>query len=466
MIKNNNITFNSTNVPTLTNFYFGIRTQNCLKENILQNTVDRIGSNPIAAEENALYGISLEADNSSLVTGNIVNKMGSGIRFMGILLGNADFSCNIMKKSWVGLTLYSAFIGDQGFAPNTSSPNGKASDNYWTDPSVVSSSTAVRGSGFIYSPAPAFYTRDITYPWTPLNSGLSPINVISTNLNTSGLPVLTLAPQDCQNQCIYTGSCKIPRLAKIARNENPFDQVLGNQRFMMQEAVLRSVLQDSLVIDTTKLDGQDLQFYIDTLALTIVGKLVEVATLFTSGDTLLAEAKNQSINPKECADAYHKIVNEIYFRTWAKDVFEFSPTDSTILYDIAVQDPLICGTAIYNARVMMNMDINDYSAETNGNRLMNTDGTAEKQTQQQLPKGKLYPNPSQHTVNYEINLAAEQVGLLVFYDLMGKEIFADQLTTGDNKLTIDVSKFQNGLYLYKVFVNGKPQETGKFIIQH
>jgi hypothetical protein len=221
-----------------------------------------------------------------------------------------------------------------------------------------------------------------------------------------------------------------------------------------------------LVIDTTLQDGRDLQMYIDTLALTNVSKLIEVTTLFARGDTLLAEAKNQSINPKECADAYHKMVNEIYFRTWAKNVFEFTPTDSAVLYNIAVQDPLVCGTAIYNARVMMNIDVNDYSVDPNGNRLMSTNDVIEKQAQQQLPKGKLYPNPSQHTVNYEINLAAEQVGLLVFYDLMGKEIFANQLTTGDNKLTIDVSKFQNGLYLYKVFINGKPQETGKFIIQH
>jgi hypothetical protein len=234
----------------------------------------------------------------------------------------------------------------------------------------------------------------------------------------------------------------------------------------MHEAVLKSVWQDSLMLDTTTTDGRDLRHFIDTVSLTNVGLVVEVSKLMAQKDTLAAEQLNQSINPKECADAYHKMVNEIYFRTWAKNVFEFTPTDSAVLYNIAVQDPLVCGTAIYNARVMMNIDVNDYSVDPNGNRLMSTNDVIEKQAQQQLPKGKLYPNPSQHTVNYEINLAAEQVGLLVFYDLMGKEIFANQLTTGDNKLTIDVSKFQNGLYLYKVFINGKPQETGKFIIQH
>jgi hypothetical protein len=147
-------------------------------------------------------------------------------------------------------------------------------------------------------------------------------------------------------------------------------------------------------------------------------------------------------------------------------VFEFSPTDSTILYDIAVQDPLICGTAIYNARVMMNIDVNDYSIDDNGKRLRNKKDAVEKQVQQQFPKGKLYPNPSQHTVNYEITLATDQTGLLVFYDAMGKEVMVSQLTTGNNKLTLDVSKFKNGLYLYKVFVNGKVQELDKFIIQH
>lgn len=466
IIERNTITFNANVFPTLTEFYFGIRTQNCAREEIHLNTLDKVGADPTASVVNALYGISVESStNIPAVTENTVKKMGSGFRFRSFV-GGAGFSCNTMTNNWFGLTLESANIGNQGAAPTTGNPNGAASDNSWTDPSLIGSPTAVKGLGTVNVP---FYTRKIGYPWTPENphitqSPLLQYTILTASNNSSFQAFIPQADELCQTICYDPTTCKIARLAKIARNENPFDQVLGNERFMMQEAVLRSVLQDSLVIDTTLQDGRDLQLFIDTLALTNVGKLVEVTTLLSRGDTLLAEALNLSINPKECADAYHKMVNEIYFRTWAKEVFEFTPTDSTVLYDIAVQDPLVCGTAIYNARVMMSIDVNDYSID-NGKRLKNKNDVVEKQVQQ-LPKGKLYPNPSQHTVNYEITLAIEQVGLLVFYDTMGKEVLASPLTTGNNKLTLDVSKLQNGLYLYKVFVNGKPQEMGKFIIQH
>ncbi|MBE7443599.1 MAG: T9SS type A sorting domain-containing protein, partial [Flavobacteriales bacterium] len=462
-IYRNAINFAANISPLINEWYKGVQTQNCAREEIHNNTIDKTGSNPSAAVVNALYGISLETSSNPAVSENTVKKMGNGFRFRGFY-DEADFRCNTMTNNWFGLTIDNAKIGDQGEAPSAAHPNGLAGDNTWTDPTIIGSTTAVKGLGTIY-PA-AFYTRSAGYNFTPEPFHQSPLNVILTGSTSFPLiTFLTTADQNCQTICYDPTTCKIRRLAKIARNENPFDQVLGNQRFMMQEAVLRGVISDSLVMDTTTQDGRDLQMFIDTLALTNVGKLVEVTTLFARGDTTLAEALNLSINPAACADAYHKIVNEIYFRTWAKNVFEFSPTDSTVLYDIAIQDPLVCGTAIYNARVMMNIDINDYSVDANGNRLMNTNDAAEKQVQQ-IVKGKLYPNPSQHTVNYEITLATEQVGVLVFYDLMGKEVLASQLTSGDNKLTLDVSKFKNGLYLYKVFVNGKPQETGKFIIQH
>jgi len=339
IIENNNITFNNTIYPTLTDFYFGIRTQNCQREEIHLNTVDKIGSNPVAGYENALNGISVETSgNIPTVTENTVKKMGSGFRFRGFV-GGANFRCNTMNNDRYGLVLDYANIGNQGEAPSIAYPNGMASNNVWSSSHMVEGESAVKGIGIKFSPA--FYTRSSSYPWTPSVYDVSPINTILTCNNIISIPLLVISAEEkCQLDFNAYKIGKIPRLAKIARNENPFDQVLGNERFMMQEAVLRGVISDSLVIDTTLQDGRDLQMYIDTLALTNVSKLIEVTTLFARGDTLLAEAKNQSINPKECADAYHKMVNEIYFRTWAKNVFEFTPTDSAVLYNIAVQDPL------------------------------------------------------------------------------------------------------------------------------
>ena len=461
-IENNNITFGANIFPSLSEFYFGIRTQNCQREEIQLNTVNKIGSNPIAGYENSLYGISVETSgNIPAVSENTVKKMGSGFRFRGFY-DEADFRCNTMTSNWYGLTIDNAKIGEQGAAPSSAQPNGLAGDNFWTDPSLIGSSTAVIGLGAIF-PA-AFYTRSAGYNFTPEPFHQSPLNVILTGSNFPSINFLNNAPQNCQTICYDPTTCKIPKLAKIARNETPYDQILGNERFLMHEAVLKSVWLDSLVLDVNTTDGSDLQQFIDTISLTNVGLVVEVNRLMAAKDTLAAEQLNQSINPKECADAFHKMVNEIYFRTWAKNVFEFSTADSSALTDIAVQDPLVCGTAIYSARVMLNLDVNDYSVDnTKGNRLMNV---AKTETTSSTMKGKWYPNPAKDEVYYEIQLSEEQSGQVVIIDLMGKEHVSALLNSGNNKTTFDIKSLPSGIYFYRVKINNKLQEVNKFIIQH
>lgn len=468
IVEVNDITFAPTISPLVTQFYFGIRSQNCSSEEIHNNTVDKIGSDPISSYVNALYGVSVEtSSNIPAVSENTVKKMGSGFRFRGFYDG-ADFRCNTMTNNWYGLTIDNAKIGDQGAASSGIWPNGLAGDNFWTDSSLIGSNTAVIGLGTIY-PA-AFYTRSAGYGFTPVNTHISPIQTIRTF--TSPFPYtltdgfVPLADQLCQTICYDPSTCKIPRLAKIARNETPFDQIVGTERFTMHEAVLKTVWQDSLVLDTTTIDGRDLQLFVDTVSLSNVGLVVEVSKLMAAKDTLAAEQLNMSINPKECADAFHKTVNEIYFRTWAKNLFEFTPTDSNTLTNIALQDPLVCGTAIYSARVMLNKDVNDYSVDNNqGNRLMNTVKTEAAPTPS-TSKGKWYPNPAKNEVNYEIQLPDEQSGQLMVVDLTGKVQATERLNGGNNKINFDVKMLPNGIYFYRVMVNNTLQEVNKFIIQH
>ncbi|MCC7331848.1 MAG: T9SS type A sorting domain-containing protein [Flavobacteriales bacterium] len=469
-VMNNSISFAANIFPTLSEFYFGIRTQNCQREEIHLNTIEKIGSAPLAGYENALYGISVEnsASNPSL-TENTVKKTGSAFRFRGFYTG-AGYRCNTMTNNWFGLVIDNANIGNQGEAPSVANPNGLASDNSWTNPSLIGSSTAVKGYGTSFSPA--FYTRvPGGYPFTPENPHISPFPLTPYTILTASNTPLTInflnqADELCQTVCYDPATCKIPKLAKIARNENPFDQIQGNQRFLMHEQVLKAVWADSLVPDVNTTDGQDLQAFLDTIALSNVGLTAEVHRLMSAKDTLAAEQLNASINPKECADAFHKTVNEIYFRTWAKSVFEFSPSDSTTLTNIALQDPLACGSAIYSARVMLGVDVNDYSVDnTNGYRLMNT-AKMEAAATPSTAKGKWYPNPAKDEVNYEIQLSDEQSGQIVIIDLMGKEHASAPLNSGSNKLSFDVKMLPNGIYFYRVMVNSKLHEVNKFIIQH
>ncbi|MBL0051638.1 MAG: hypothetical protein IPP29_09110 [Bacteroidetes bacterium] len=66
------------------------------------------------------------------------------------------------------------------------------------------------------------------------------------------------------------------------------------------------------------------------------------------------------------AEENEKNVLAIYNETWAK-VYLCTPNSIPILNDIALQNPITGGTAVYIARAMLDMDVDDFIIE-NGNR--------------------------------------------------------------------------------------------------
>jgi hypothetical protein len=251
-----------------------------------------------------------------------------------------------------------------------------------------------------------------------------------------------------------------PSLGKIARNEAPFDAITGTERYLLHEGLLRGVLSDSIPPDTTTIDGLDVQTFInDALVNTNMGKLVNVGILYGDGDTTGAMALNASIAAVSCVEDYHKIVNSIFFNTWAVGNFELTPAESLALYDIAVQDPLDCGTAIYDARVMLGIDINDYTEP--GHMMQNFE---EQATAVEDKIGVLYPNPAHNSCTYEASLTETQSGFIMIYDLNEKLLQSYKLNSGDNKVEMDLSVYSNGVYMYQIVINGETIEHKKLVI--
>jgi hypothetical protein len=456
-ISGNTITFKSSITPLSTDFYYGIRSQNSQSENISQNTVTKGGANPTSGYENSVYGISVETNNTSVsVLENQTTKLGTGLRFRSYSNASSRIRCNLMTNNFSGLGLDYVQIGDQGGLPND------ASDNNWSNPSLIPSSVSVRGTPGL-TPYD-FYTRASGYPWCPTAASIVLTGSIH-NFNTlPSVPLVPSAPTNCNNICIapYPPCTHAPTQAKIVRNESPFNMETGTQRYNMHEAILRGVLTDSIPLDTTTIDGHDLQMFVDsTLSNSNVGKLVNVSVMYKNGDTLGAISLNASISPKECADDYHKIVNEIFFHTWGIGDFNINSHDSTILYDIAIQDPLNCGTAIYDARVMMNIDVNDYTPP--GHAVQNLETSVSSNAI--LDKvGILYPNPAQNLCTYEAMLTDSQTGFIMMYDLNGRLLQSHQLIAGQNKADMNLSVFNNGVYMYKIIINGETIEHKKLVI--
>lgn len=452
-VNSNNITFKNNATSG-----FGIRSANGFNETINLNVITRGNPIPTNAYENGLYGISIESNvGGAKVTENKVIRMGTGLRFRSYNVANTTVKCNIMTNNWAGLTLDAVNIGNQGQPAGGIYPQGIASDNQWSSiPNNMNGAVSVRGKNS-YTPV-KFYTRSANYPWCPVANKIQPGSTIITSSNTLGQPTIPSALASCSNIC-YNPPCNQARLAQIARNQNPFNAVVGTARFTMQESVIRAVQADSIAPDTTSADGVDLQHYVDTvLSTTNAGKLVQVSYKYANSDLAGATVLNNSIIPSTCADEYHQTVNRIFLTSWAIDSFSFSPIDSTTLYIIAMQDPLECGTAIYDARIMLSLDINDYSMD---NRMLEF---AERESIIADKIGVLYPNPAQNKCTYEATLTEGSNGMIMMYELNGKLISSYKLETGYNKLDIDLNQYPSGIYLYKIYINGEVVDYKKLVI--
>ncbi|MDR6563149.1 MULTISPECIES: alpha-amylase family glycosyl hydrolase [unclassified Arcicella] len=75
---------------------------------------------------------------------------------------------------------------------------------------------------------------------------------------------------------------------------------------------------------------------------------------------------------------------------------------------------------------------------------------------------KIYPNPSDEIINIEVS--GNQKGNLVFkiHDLMGRTVFEIEQSDANKPHTIDIRKFQQGIYLLNV-TQGQKQFNQKFI---
>jgi hypothetical protein len=74
---------------------------------------------------------------------------------------------------------------------------------------------------------------------------------------------------------------------------------------------------------------------------------------------------------------------------------------------------------------------------------------------------KLYPNPATSYITFELQKVNEKGLSLRVYSFLGKKMYESQASL--LKLTIDLSEFNRGLYMYHlVDATGKVVKSGKF----
>ncbi len=76
-----------------------------------------------------------------------------------------------------------------------------------------------------------------------------------------------------------------------------------------------------------------------------------------------------------------------------------------------------------------------------------------------------YPNPVSSFVNFSYNIAGAGSAEFIITDILGSEIYRVELQNENNKLSIDLSTYNVGVYFYSLFVDGRQHFTRKLIIR-
>lgn len=210
------------------------------------------------------------------------------------------------------------------------------------------------------------------------------------------------------------------------------------------------------------------------LETTILQNEIEVKTInLKSTKALLMDnllSSNSAVNNYQPIESYEKIVNEIYLSTIAKDIFDFTSSQKSTLYEIAHLCPLSGGKAVYSARsIYAIIDDRQYYDDDN---VCQQAETARKSTKIEIDNKtiqksngvKISPNPADNDIQIDFDGQANLN--LEIYDAMSKLILTAKLNSKKTSEKIFINSLQNGVYFLKLFSNGKQIKQEKLIIMH
>jgi lysyl endopeptidase len=224
--------------------------------------------------------------------------------------------------------------------------------------------------------------------------------------------------------------------------------------------VLKVMRNNTNYITINNYDDPQYQGFYAAKSPSCMGSICSVNEFVRSGNMQSANSANSAIASTSTKTINHRTVYEIYFRTWDAGQVWFTQSDSTALYNIAIQSPYYAGEAVYMARVMLGLDDEEFG-NNNSNRLAPPAQNAETNVQGQT---SIYPNPSTHYVTLETNFPENSSVQYQIYDLNGRIVTSGNLSSGTSRTTLNTSQMAEGVYQVSFLVNGNLFETKKIVI--
>ena len=447
-VENNTINFYSVS----SNPEAGIKAVNCSSLDISDNTIAYAWAAPAIT---ALRGIYLQATPNSTVFRDTLNNMGTGIyAFSDCHVSKLE--CNTFNSCSNGFVFNGATIGNQL-------------------PLITTRSTGNKWNGMTN-------TTYITGAITP-NAGPTPPNWYWDNsLGAVTTPIFSLMPtlsyvQTSANNCsqrmfLAKTNERELNVGNIVRGQNKYD-TLSTQYLQNDSTFAFHYLKsNNSLLQLPTEDSSVYNSFINAVAPMNLGKF-EMVNKFLSdslmANTLEAAKVNQSIKVQSAIQDNKKTVNNLLLNkvNYEQDTaniyglkYQFSTEDTATLMNIALQNPFFAGDAVYTARVLLFMDVDDDMGNSDRRRLY-INPPKDEQVQ---PDFKIYPNPNSGTMQLSYTLNANENGFVTITNLLGENIAMYKLVSGATLLNINESELESGIYFYQVYKNNQKVYSDKIII--
>ena len=400
-------------------------------------------------------GIKVAQTPGANIHDNSITNMKKGVSSYGNLL-NTQFYCNALE--YVNTGFY--FADDDGLTVATTLSDQNhgaglgvlyASDNTWGN---VVDDENYRIEGDVDEIDVKWYYRD------KINEDRFRPQPDGTNFNSNVIPTIVDDPYypECEDIEIDYGLLKREKLLSRVVNEETNYINLAEEMERRDNQFVYNHLADNPDWLTLGEDDAIYQSYFDVMQISNIGISREVSSLMDQELWEQALVLNDQIVGNQLADYNEKMVNELYMTKYQYDSIPLSYGDSMLLTDIALLTPYIGGEAVYSARIMMNLEISDYSGIE-----YRTDGSNIEMIEN--PNFIIYPNPASDilTIKYAEYDLKEVNCKLIIKDVSNRVIFSRELS--NLKENIDVSSWKQGVYFYCI-LGANNSEQGKFIIIH
>jgi hypothetical protein len=390
-------------------------------------------------------GISVETSAGYLeFKSNNVLSLGTGIR---IYNNSPDlgFFCNLMDNDFRGIQNDASNVGQQGNATNTS-------DNQWSnnidfdefaDGGFTQSNWHLRNSPSNYSPT--------------LRPNLGNQFIFIQGVTTSVTP-------NCSNPCPPPSGCRIDYFNYKISQIDTATNLTNEQKYNSQATIyaqLELEMPDSVLLN----DAVVVQFK-DSMDNSNAKKISQIHQKIIDNEFVEATTINTALSPQNNSEWNSKIFNEIYLSTWAIDNFDLSDYQISILNDIAHQNPLNGGVAVYYARVMLDLQLDDELDEGGGSRF----GIHNNNLTTLIKSSKLIcsiiENPTSNLVKIKCNSSIQNCEQAILINsngqIVNKWIKPD---VNQDQVSLKISNLATGLYQVVLITNTQTY-TGKVVIQN